>query len=54
MEIRGIWGSVLKDERSQIINEPASHPDREAIEALSVAFVEALMRKRAKKKSQPH
>ncbi|MHC4394240.1 MAG: protein kinase domain-containing protein [Planctomycetota bacterium] len=92
MEIRGIWGSILKHERSHIINEPASHPDsvgtpeghpqltsflgvplkqagkkvgmiglankesgyeqtdREAIEALSVAFVEALMRKRAEKK----
>jgi serine/threonine protein kinase len=28
--------------------------DQEAIEALSVAFVEALMRKRAERKSQPH
>jgi hypothetical protein len=28
--------------------------DQEAIEALSVAFVEALMRKRAEKKSRPH
>lgn len=27
MEIRGIWGSVLKGEQSLIINEPASHPD---------------------------
>jgi len=94
MEIRGIWGSVLKKERSQIVNEPTSHPDsvgtpqghpqitsflgvplkqagktigmiglanresgyeqsdRDAIEALSVAFVEALMRKRAEKKTQ--
>jgi PAS domain S-box-containing protein len=28
--------------------------DQEAVEALSVAFVEALMRKRAEKKAQPH
>ncbi len=28
MEIRGIWGSVLKGEQSLIINEPACHPDR--------------------------
>ncbi len=28
MEIRGIWGRVLKDERSLIVNDPASHPDR--------------------------
>ncbi|MGO9118404.1 MAG: PAS domain S-box protein [Desulfomonilaceae bacterium] len=27
MEIRGIWGSVLKSEQSLIINNPASHPD---------------------------
>ncbi len=27
MEIRGIWGSVLKGEQSLIINDPASHPD---------------------------
>ncbi|MFC1737883.1 GAF domain-containing protein [Planctomycetota bacterium] len=96
MEIRGIWSRVLKDEKSQIVNEPASHPDRvgipkghpkltcflgvplkqagktiglislankesgyektdrETIETLSVAFVEALMRKRAEKKSQLH
>ena len=27
MEIRGIWGRVLKDEKSLIINDPASHPD---------------------------
>ncbi|MBM3236414.1 PAS domain S-box protein [Candidatus Poribacteria bacterium] len=89
MEIRGIWGKVLKDEQSQIINDPASHPDRvgtpeghppitsflgvplkhagrtigmialankesgydwadqQGVENLSVAFVEALMRKRA-------
>jgi two-component system sensor histidine kinase/response regulator len=28
MEIRGIWGRVLKDEQSLIVNDPASHPDR--------------------------
>nr|MBC8234410.1 GAF domain-containing protein [bacterium] len=28
MEIRGIWGRVLKDEQSQIVNDPASHPER--------------------------
>jgi len=27
MEIRGIWGSVLKSEQSLIINNPAIHPD---------------------------
>ncbi|MBW2038431.1 MAG: PAS domain S-box protein [Deltaproteobacteria bacterium] len=89
MEIRGIWGRVLKDEQSLIVNDPASHPDRvgipeghppvtsflgvplkhagktigmiglankesgydlddqQAVETLSVAFVEALNRKRA-------
>gem|GEM_PF-3084491 len=89
MEIRGIWGRVLKDRQSLIVNDPASHPDRvgtpeghphitaflgvplnwagktigmialankksgynltdqEAIEDLSVAFIEALKRKRA-------
>jgi PAS domain S-box-containing protein len=89
MEIRGLWGKVLKDEQSLIVNDPTAHPDRvgtpeghppltcflgvplkqagrtigmiglankesgydladqEAVEALSVAFVEALMRKRA-------
>lgn len=89
MEVRGIWGKVVRDERSLIVNDPASHPDRvglpeghppltsflgvplkqagktfgiialgnkeggydlkdqEAVEALSVAIVEALMRKRA-------
>ena len=91
MEIRGIWGKVLKDEASLIANEPSSHPDRtgvpeghppihsflgvplkdagktfgmialankeggynrfdvHAIESLSGAFVEALLRKRAQK-----
>jgi PAS domain S-box-containing protein len=96
MEIRGIWSRVFKDEQSQIVNDPASHPDRvgtprghppvtcflgvplkeggktvgmiglankesdyeagdrEAIESLSVAFMPALMRKRAEKGiSQP-
>ncbi|MFQ6091845.1 MAG: PAS domain S-box protein, partial [bacterium] len=89
MEIRGVWGRVLKDEKSLIVNDPTSHPDsvgtpeghpkitaflgvplkyrgrtigmiglanketgydpadQEAVESLSVAFVEALMRKRA-------
>ncbi|MFB0536673.1 MAG: GAF domain-containing protein [Anaerolineae bacterium] len=89
MEIRGIRGRVVKDERSMIFNDPASHPDwvgtpeghprltcflgvplkhagrtigmiglankesgydpadQQAIETLSVAFVEALNRKRA-------
>ncbi|MFH1935427.1 MAG: PAS domain S-box protein [Pseudomonadota bacterium] len=28
MEIRGIWGSVIEKERSLIVNNPASHPDR--------------------------
>jgi diguanylate cyclase (GGDEF)-like protein/PAS domain S-box-containing protein len=28
MEIRGIWGSVIKEGRSLIANDPASHPDR--------------------------
>jgi len=92
MEIRGIWSRVLKDEESQIVNDPLLHPDRvgtpkghpavscflgvplkeggrtigliglankdsgyeegdrEAIESLSVAFVQALMRKRAEKR----
>jgi hypothetical protein len=94
MEVRGIWSRALKDEQSQIVNEPGSHPDRvgipeghpaitcflgvplkqagktigmiglankeygyelkdhDTIEALSVAFVEALMRKRAEKRRQ--
>ena len=89
MEVRGIWGRVLEDERSIIVNQPASHPDsvgtpaghpaitcflgvplkdadkttgmiglaskesgydladQQAVEALSVAFMEALNRKRA-------
>ena len=28
MEVRGIWGRVLKDEKSLIVNDPATHPDR--------------------------
>jgi two-component system cell cycle sensor histidine kinase/response regulator CckA len=28
MEIRGIWGRVIKNERSLIVNDPASHHDR--------------------------
>jgi PAS domain S-box-containing protein len=89
MEIRGLWGKVLKEGQSLIANDPSSHPDRvgippghsplisflgvplkhagrtigmitlankesgyglgdqQEIETLSVAFVEALMRKRA-------
>jgi len=88
MEIRGIWGTVLKHGKSLIVNDPSSHPnrvgtpeghppltsflgvplkradktvgmialankesgydftDREAVETLSVTFVEALMHKR--------
>ena len=94
MEIRGIWGGVLKESKSIIVNDPSSYPDRlgtpeghppitsflgvplkradryigiiglankelgydladqEAIEDLSVAFVEALYRKRAEKALQ--
>ena len=89
MEIRSIWGRVIKDEKSLIVNAPSSHPDsvgipeghpqltsflgvplkyagkttgmialankesgygpneQSTVETLSVAFVEALMRKRA-------
>jgi len=89
MEIRGIWSRALRKGESQIVNDPASDPDRagtpeghppitaflgvplkyrnktfglialankgsgydsadkDAIETLSVAFVEALMRKQA-------
>jgi PAS domain S-box-containing protein len=89
MEVRGIWGRVLKDEHSVIVNDPTLHPDSVGIpeghppltsflgvplknagktigmvalgskesgyesfdqltvEALAVAFVEALNRKRA-------
>jgi PAS domain S-box-containing protein len=96
MEIRGIWGRVLKDERPLIVNDPASHPDRvgipeghppltsflgvplkrggkttgmialankeggynladqEDIETLSVAFLEALIRKRAEEALKKH
>ncbi|HIC90850.1 MAG TPA: PAS domain S-box protein, partial [Syntrophaceae bacterium] len=88
MKIRGIWGTVLKDEQSLIVNHPDSHPnrvgtpqghpsitsflgvllkyggktfgmiglankesgydlaDQQTVETLSVAFMEALMRKR--------
>ena len=31
MEIRGIWSGVIKNERSLIVNDPASHPDRVGI-----------------------
>ena len=89
MEIRGIWGKVIRDGKSLIVNDPSAHSDsvgvpeghpqltaflgvplkyagkvigtialankepgynssdREAVEALSVALVEALMRKRS-------
>jgi PAS domain S-box-containing protein len=94
MEIRGIRGRVIKDERSMVFNDPISHPDwagtpeghpqitcflgvplkhagrtigmiglankgsgydradQQAIENLSVAFVEALNRKRAEEALQ--
>jgi PAS domain S-box-containing protein len=92
MEIRGLWGKVIKDNQSMIANDPSSHPDRvgipsghpelksflgvplkrgekvigmialgnkkdgytrddkEAIESLSSAMVEILVRKRAENK----
>jgi PAS domain S-box-containing protein len=31
MEIRGLWAKVIKDEHSQIVNDPSSHPDRAGI-----------------------
>ncbi|MDY6954053.1 MAG: GAF domain-containing protein, partial [Thermodesulfobacteriota bacterium] len=31
MEIRGIWGRVLKDGKPVIANEPKSHPDRRGV-----------------------
>jgi len=31
MEVRGIWGGVIKNERSSIVNDPASHHDRVGI-----------------------
>lgn len=91
MEIRGIWGQAILKGKSQMVNDPASHPnrvgvpeghpqissflgvplkyagrtfgmiglankeggyepaDQEAVESLSVPFVEALRRKRAEK-----
>lgn len=94
LEIRGIRGRVVKDERSMISNDPASHPDwveppenhppitcflgvplkhgdktigmiglankerdydladQQVVEALSVAFVEALYRRRAEEEIQ--
>jgi signal transduction histidine kinase len=96
MEIRGIYGQVIIDERSLIANDPASHPNRvgtpeghpaltsflgvplhqagktvgviglankesgydpvdeEAVEVLSVAFMEALHRKRAEVELRKH
>jgi PAS domain S-box-containing protein len=89
MKIIGIWGKVLKDKKTLIVNDPASHPDRvgipeghpkltsflgvplrymgetigmiglankesgydvtdqQAVESLSLVFVEVLNRKRA-------
>ncbi|MBM4459846.1 MAG: GAF domain-containing protein, partial [Chloroflexi bacterium] len=94
MEIRGIWGSAIRDERSVIANDLTAHPDRvgapeshppltcflgaplkqagktigmiglanrksgynhtqrEDVETLSVAIVEALMRKRAEDRTR--
>ncbi len=94
MEIRGIWGRIIKDGKSMISNDPASHADSvgtpeghppitsflgvplkhqgqtvgviglankekgyssndlEAVETLSVSFVEALMRKRGEKERE--
>ena len=94
MKIRGVDRSTLREGKSRIVNEPASHPDhvatpaghppitcflgvplkqagqtigmiglankesgyeradQEAIESLSIAFVEALQRKRAEKKKE--
>ncbi|MDY7031650.1 MAG: ATP-binding protein, partial [Thermodesulfobacteriota bacterium] len=96
IEIRGLWGKVFRHEKSVIINDPSSHPDRvgtpeghpvimcflgvplkyadktigviglankesgydvadqQAIETLSVAFVEALNRKRAEEELKKH
>jgi|GEM_PF-2732599 len=28
MEVRGLWGRVIQDERSLIVNKPKTHPDR--------------------------
>ncbi len=33
MEIRGIWGQVIKGRKSLIVNQPSSHPDRVGIPA---------------------
>ena len=96
MVIRGLWGAVIREEKSFIINEPESHPeskgipeghppltsflgiplkesekitgmialgnkkggykeaDRDDMENLSVAFVEALNRKRAEDLLEKH
>jgi len=96
MEIHGIYGQVIKDERSLIANDPASHPsrvgmpeghpalisflgvplkqdgktvgmiglgnnesgydpvDEESVEVLSIAFMEALHRKRAEVELREH
>jgi PAS domain S-box-containing protein len=96
MEVGSYWGRVLREGRSQIINDPDADPDRvglseghapitcflgvplwqgkkvfgliglankeggydlaeqESVEALSAAFVEALLRKRAEQATQEH
>jgi len=49
MEVRGIWGRVLKDGKSHLVNDPASHPDRvgtpeghpEIIRFLGVPLIQA-------------
>ncbi len=94
LEVRGIYAGVVRDGRSAVINDPATHPeragtpeghpplasflgvplkqagktigmiglankeggyddyDREAVETMSMAIVESLMRKRAEAKSR--
>ncbi len=96
MELRGIWSTILKDEKSYIFNQPNTHPssvgvpeshppissflgvplkqfgktfgmigvankeggftkfNQEAIEQLSIAIVETLMRKRAEIELEKH
>jgi diguanylate cyclase (GGDEF)-like protein/PAS domain S-box-containing protein len=33
MEIRGIWGGVIKEEKTHIVNDPGGHPDRVGLPA---------------------
>ena len=33
MEVRGIWGDVIRREQPQIVNDPANHPERVGIPA---------------------